>query len=382
MGPDQTSSAFRLIVAALDWPHTPDTRSKLQAAAAEVGDDWKEALRLIDRHRITPQVMAAFSDAEIDAEPQLVTKARQQSFRALANMGEAARVLDRLAEQSIDAIVLKGAVLSQQIYGSLAMRQMADLDVMVAPKDFECAYHSLTEDGYQLQGGEPPFGASVMPMWMRGNKDVTLVKGDGTSALELHHRLRTAEAFLPDLTMAKATTQVAVSGRSYATFSKADLFAYLCVHGSASLWNRLKWLADIRAICAASTQEEMREYFSRSKQMGVERCTALALSLCSKFWGQPLPKEVEEYAKRDSYLAQLINLSCEAIADPDPTMPSIGKKQLFFASLRLKDGWAYRISVARAFVLGGDITQRYRFPAWLGILYLPLRLWRWLAGKE
>ena len=41
------------------------------------------------------------------------------------------------------------------------------------------------------------------------------------------------------------------------TLADEPLYAYLCVHGASSAWFRLKWIADLNALLAGRTAEEI-----------------------------------------------------------------------------------------------------------------------------
>ncbi len=102
--------------------------------------------------------------------------------RNLALFDSARALLDAAEARGLFLLPLKGLVLAQALYGDIAARSMADLDVAVRPRDLERACQLMLELGWRRSFGDraryaPPHG-----------HDVSFTNADG-HVLELHHRL-------------------------------------------------------------------------------------------------------------------------------------------------------------------------------------------------
>jgi hypothetical protein len=75
----------------------------------------------------------------------------------------------------------------------------------------------------------------------------------------------------------------------FARWGEEDLFAYLCMHGVLHWWQQLKWVADINALLAAASEDNMLHLVRAAEVRGVGRATAQALRLCGRLLGTPLP---------------------------------------------------------------------------------------------
>lgn len=62
---------------------------------------------------------------------------------------ELGKVLEAFKKAGLRIIVLKGAVLAEQIYGNLALRPMSDVDLLVKEEDMACADEQLKTLGYR-----------------------------------------------------------------------------------------------------------------------------------------------------------------------------------------------------------------------------------------
>ncbi len=375
------SQAFRLLVACADWPRSEERNTAIRTAAALLDGHWGAFIEQVSRHRMAPLALNGLTCAGVDPPPELVRQAERDKKSVLRIAAESRRVLEVLQENGIGAIVLKGPPLSQYLYDDPGMRQCRDLDILVSWHDFAEARRLLAGTGYQLQGAEPPWNDWRIGLWRKTAKDVTLLHTEHGITIELHHRLKTAEGLLPGLDMRDVRGRVWLAGMDFAIFGKADLFTYLAVHEATSLWHRLKWLADIRALLADCDEAEVGAIFCRAQELGVERCAALALLLCNRLWGQILPDRVLRLREQDAWLAELESRSLEVLADPDQRMRNFGQARVATSSLRLRDDWAYRRSALVTIIFDPDMVARLPLPRMAAILYVPARLVAWTKRR-
>jgi hypothetical protein len=80
---------------------------------------------------------------------------------------------------------------------------------------------------------------------------------------------------------------------SVMTLPATELFTYLCVHGAAHGWCRLKWLADIHALLAGQTDAVIERYHNAAIAQGAQRAVGQALLLCADLFKLRLPDRLE-----------------------------------------------------------------------------------------
>jgi hypothetical protein len=93
-----------------------------------------------------------------------------QANRARALLAESAtrQLVSGLESAGIPALVLKGFVLGQMVYGDTGLREGSDVDLLVSPNDFDAACGMLASSGYEriserAVGGRPVLHQAFLP---------------------------------------------------------------------------------------------------------------------------------------------------------------------------------------------------------------------------
>lgn len=350
-------------------------------AARKVGDDWDRFCALAQRHHLVILANQRLCEAGVAASPKLQTLANQYKRRALQHSAQATRLIATLEGAGYPVALIKGPLLSQQIYGDLAMRQCIDIDLLVDWADFRGAIDTLRAQGYELLGHEPPWDDWRIEPWRELAKDVTLVHPDDRTAIELHHRLKTPASLLPGLGITQATEREMFGGQWLRAFQREDLFVYLCVHAATSLWDRLKWLADLRALLAGIDEVEIAQWQEHSASLGTERCTALGLVLCHRLWGQPIPQDILNLARSAPWLADLERASLLRLRSGERGHTSIANSLDRGRLRELRTDSAYRKAQWRELVYDHELLETVRLPRALRAFYLPLRVLLFIRRK-
>jgi len=366
--------AFSLLVACADWPGGEQRNSAIRHAHGAVAGNWHPFLVLVKRHQMSMLAANALRQAGVEPPANLVRIDGEQRMKALSITGEAVRLVEALGEVGITAVILKGPLLSQTLYRDPAMRQSVDLDLLVDWEQFRAACEALAPLGYRVISNEPPWDDWRIEPWRRLAKDITLFHSEREFSLELHHRLKSPEALLPGLGVAQTTGAVTMAGREFPAFERADLFTYLCVHGATSFWDRLKWLADIRALLAGAREDEIAQLQAHSEGLGTGRCTALALQLCHRLWNQALPADLLNLPAHDARLAELLRASMSRLRSRERRPSSIANSLDRRLLMHLRDDQAYRRAQGAEFIYDNELLEETRIPYPLRFLYLPLRL--------
>lgn len=158
-------------------------------------------------------------------------------------LAELPPVADALDAKRIPWMVLKGPVLAEVIYRRADLRAYGDLDLLVAPEDFESALSALEQAGYRVQDRN----WDLLLRRMLG--EVQLLSPRGTP-IDLHwhplNEVTMRESFPIDARALFARVRrVEVGGRSVRTPSAPHTLAYLALHSARSGGNRLVWLKDL-----------------------------------------------------------------------------------------------------------------------------------------
>lgn len=371
------SREFRLLAACAVGLRGPE-RDAAVRAAAEPTPDWPAFLAMVRRHRMAPLAADALSCAGIAPSVDLKALATRDVRQALSLCAEAARLQVRFASQGIAMAVVKGPALSQLLYGTPGLRQCKDLDLWIAPEDVARAIVVLQADGYQVVGGPPTFASPWLDLWLATRKDSVVCHPKTGLILELHHRLIENPHIMGTLVAADALREVSVGRELLRTLTEGDLFSYLCTHGTVSRWFRLKWLADIQALLSGKSPEEVARLFDAARARGAERAAGLALRLCRRLWGLPLPAEVAKRLDADRSLPWLERVCLNALQGPEFPYGRLRAIPHLLYLWRLNSSWAYRARLIRNLSVDWTLVHHLPLPKRLHFLYPLLRLPSWL----
>ena len=213
---------------------------------------------------------------------------------------ELGTVLHALRSAGVPAIPLKGACLAEPVYRDIALRPMADLDLLVRPADMPGALHVLQGLGY---ASDQPFDPAAQPTDFQ---DMPMMSKAGCAPIELHWTLVTplCNARLgPDELdgIWSRAVHATIAGEPALTCAPEDLLLHLCMH--ASVHHRfygitLRHFVDIARVCrhhAASL--DWTAFAERANRWGVSNGVRVALVLAAEWTEFAAPDEV--YAALD-----------------------------------------------------------------------------------
>jgi hypothetical protein len=283
--------------------------------------DWDEFFRLAERHRLLPLCARHLNRVAPDRVPPEPLRAmrryaEQNVARSLLLTGELRTLLRRLEEAGIPAVAYKGPVLAQDLYGSIALRDVLDLDILVTKEDVLRARELLFQRGYRsaVPTGEP-WDAHLL--WYGCN--FPLVQDATGFVVELHW---TPEACLPPRRVAELWQRVeyvSLAGMRVPTFARQDLLLLLCLHGCRHMWERLEWLvgvAELLRVVDVAWDELLR--FASS--LGARRALLLGLTLAHRLLDAPVPADILREARSDSRTDGLVDAACRQMFSEAPVL--------------------------------------------------------------
>ncbi len=273
----------------------PAARERL-AAAVEAGLDWERLWTLAHLHEVGPLLAETFPKAAGSAVPRdwlaRATKRRHVTLSTNARLGETLiAVLGGMAAAGVPAMPVKGLVIAESMYGSLAARPCADLDVLVRPEDLPSARGVLRDLGF-FQRPRPGYKALVHqfhdPAWARG-------AGDDQVRLELHWALwadsarRLGTDGLWERSVGGTLLDVPIR-----TLSPEDTLLHLSIHRTRSAL-RLRWVVDVaESLRTYADRFDWPAYLDRARIAGARTSSWVVLTLARDLFDAPVPVEVVE----------------------------------------------------------------------------------------
>ncbi len=302
---------------------SPDARDQAQIRGLASGDvDWRRFCALAVEHHVVPLVYHALSKTCPDVVPSSIMSELGDSFRTnlarnLALSAELANILKLYRANGINAIPFKGPTLASIAFGSLALRQSGDLDILVRGADSRRARSIVLANGYRALTE-----LSEDEEWSLGNH-FRLVRDDRQMTIELHWRLICDRLCmnLNEDSLWDSPTQAVIAGEAVSSFALPELLLYLCAHGAKHCWRRLNWVCDIAELARARADLDWDAVVRLARARGCLRLLSVGLILGRDLLGAPLPESVARLVNTDRWahtLAQEIAESYTmAIAVPD-----------------------------------------------------------------
>jgi hypothetical protein len=352
--------------------------------ALEAGVDWPRLVDLSQRHRLMPQFCARLQSlgsrnpAPQDIMAWLKTRRRLNEGKNLILLGKLAEILDIFSRNRIEAIVLKGPVLAAAAYGSLAMRQFDDLDILIRPRDYARAKSLLTDMGFRPnEDGTPAQEAK----YFRRNYGSEFIDARGRILVEMYARLTDTfrAAGLETENVFARKESLTVEGLRLPSLCAADSLIFLCFHGTRHTWPLLGMISDLAAFVASRHDWPWGEILEKAREAGLRRNLSLGLMLARDAAGLELPAEVETEAEDDAVAAKLEKQILADLFLSRTTEASYLEVALF--NLKRRE----RLSDKVHFILRWPVLlspmdwKTVRLPDGLFFLYIPLRFLRLIA---
>jgi len=200
-------------------------------------------------HRVGLRLQHEIATQLTPAQRQQYARDCQSALaRTAANIQSLRRIASCFDERGIRYLSLKGPTLSHLLYGSVLMKESADIDILVPPQDTRAAIEALRSIGFTSPDTVPHNPQTWATMQLLG-KDWMLNDSNGCHA-ELHWRVEINPFLLPTRfeQWFRRKTSVNLGGTSINMLGGEDMFIQVMVHGARSLWTRLHWLMDFDAL--------------------------------------------------------------------------------------------------------------------------------------
>ncbi len=373
-----------MLLACLRWPQDETAATRISSCSACA--NWELFLRLAEHHRVRPLAQRALRNAGVilpqEVDLALKQAATHNAYAAMRYLAEARRLCDLLQAAGVPVRMLKGVPLSQRAFGDFSLRDVGDLDLLIAPEHEERADALLLADGLRRQ--EP--AAMLTPRRRRSYrqhaKDYTFEPGAAGFEIDLHWRLFRNPRMDGNGLAAAAPEEITVGGVALQVLPLAHSFLYLCVHGTLDGWYRMKPLADVAALWRTFTQSERAEVIILARREGIAPELAAALLLAQHLQILDAPE------MPDSILLQAEDRTTRLIVHRAlrhleavqcmPQANSGGSWELKSYELNLRRSLPYRLEILKRILFRPRVWERFNLPDPLYPLYGLLSPLEWL----
>lgn len=271
--------------------------------------DWGFLLRMVDKHRVLPLFYKNLQSAAAgQVPPEFLAELRKRFFenakRNLLLTNELLRLLQLFQSAEIRIIPYKGTVLAASVYGKQSLRQVWDLDVLVAEADVPRSRELLLEQGYLLKEAwdrEQSFIHTTRQV------EVDLHWGLTPFYFPIKLDFERLWSNLQPLTLAETTIY---------SFAPEDLLVILCIQVAKDCWERRQHLEHLAKVCDIATllhthpTLNWERVMQQATDIGVVRVVNFGLYLSQGLLKAELPIAIQQRVERDSKAIALAHQVC------------------------------------------------------------------------
>ena len=194
------------------------------------------------------------------------------------------KILGKLDARGIPAIPFKGPALAEAAYGDVAMRQFADLDVLVREKDVRAVKELLVAEGFEA--------ARAMTdrqerSHLRRTCELSFSRPGSGIVLDVHWRF--AADYMAPAADSRGAFDRHVVGRLQGCPVRAlapdDLLLFLCLHGTFHLWDALGQVSDVARFIESRDGWDWPRLRERAEKFRLSRMLLLGASLARELLG-------------------------------------------------------------------------------------------------
>jgi hypothetical protein len=265
--------------------------------------DWSYLTCLAEYHGFLPLLYTHLKAQASETLPaaslaSLHSRFQDNQRNAMFLTGVLVRLLDLFESKGVPALAFKGPVLAQELYGNLALRPFADLDLILPHREVSRAAELMLAQGFVPEPGSA----------IRTGDDTMDTAGQfafrdqqGNTIVELHSEV-TMRHFPrrpdPGFFFGSARS-VSLAGREVRTLDPTSLVLSLCVHGTKDFWASLKWIVDLAEFVRVHATLPWGAVVRQAETLYCQRMLHLGFCLAQVLLGVQLPEELARSCERD-----------------------------------------------------------------------------------
>jgi hypothetical protein len=283
---------FRLMLLAARSPLSSSDREQIRQTLKEQ-IEWNEFLRVVQAHRLAPLVLVGLTAAAAEYIPDFVNASlsaisKANSNRVVRSILETQRIARTFQRQGFQITVLKGALLSELIYGDPFRRYSVDVDLLTSKEQLAQQVHCMEELGYELVMPYCRLTPRRIRSYSHYRKDFSFKHRRSGMMVDLHWRLFNNPEHPGNLLGAnRVPIQGKLFGDGLYMLPRIDQFLYCAAHGVSDAWIYLKSLADFAAFSRTLTPQDMQEAVIRSDEIKLLSKLSSATHIAHDWMGSP-----------------------------------------------------------------------------------------------
>jgi Uncharacterised nucleotidyltransferase len=305
--------------------------------------DWSALLVLAQDHGILGLMAIQLRDFPESAVPREVRQKlrdwpRLYTLFTMNLTAEMFRLFDSFAAARVEALVIKGPVLSSRCYGDPGLRHYGDLDLIVRGADILHATELMIDLGYEPRVPLTAIQAKKIPgeYVFRQSSTKLLVEFHTELTFRYHPRP------LPVENLFRRQVRVNIDAHEIPALSPEDELILICIHGAKHFWEQLSYIADVAAFVSNQDLDWARVR-SFAEEVGGARMLKVGLRLAADVLGASLPENAAALVRSDQTTGLLVTQIRRWLPAAGSAPPGIFERAMFRMRMRggIFSGLAY-----------------------------------------
>lgn len=372
----QTIERFVVLCLRSRWDPAALSAARELAPASE--SEWEVLSAWLTAQGLAPLVYDTLRDSDLlpsSLQALLHGAYVANAARNSVLLQELGGILAHLAQEGVAVILLKGAALLQALYGSVALRPMGDLDLLVHRRDVPTVLQVLSQQGYARRHVEPQAGLTI-----DAENEMLLYRDTGTdTAIEVHWNLFDSPYYQERLPLEwfwETAVPLRLEGLETRMLGAEAQLLHLCGHLLLHHQGKgLLWLHDIAAwVVRYGAEVSWETLLEKAQACDLVLALQSALHRVTSEWGAPVPPAVLARLEALEPLPEERRIVAWLTQERRPVLLR------FWADLASMPGWSRRLryALANIFPSPAYMQRHYRVPHPLLIpCYYP---YRWIKG--
>ncbi len=286
-----------------------DRLTTLLASLCTKQVNWEKIVQAAIIHRVMPLLFINFQKAGNRCAPYPVLNKLKTLYytnlqHSLAISCELRQLSDLFCKRDIEFIPIKGPALAQSVYGDIALRQYADLDILVQKTDITSVYQLLLHEGYRP---EIQLNTAQLSAYSKTEYSLCLNNSATRVTVELHWDLTGRYTYYPlDIDSLDGRVDgFEVEGMHFKQLSSEDQLIYLCIHGSKDGWRILDCICCVAELIRSRKDIDWARVIDRSNRMRCRRMVFVGIQLANDMLAAPVEKKVIKIIETDPVAIKL-----------------------------------------------------------------------------
>lgn len=312
-------------------PH-PDPQRLAERLSVQI--DWPSWIAFAEDHGVLGLAAARiinYNEKRLPPEncENLRAWRRSHTLFTMNLTAEMFRLFDSFVASGVEAVVIKGPVLSTRCYGDPGLRQYGDLDLIVRDRDISSVTELMIRLGYEPSVPLTAIQAKKIPgeYIFRQSTTRLLVEFHTEGTFRYHPQP------LPLEKIFKRQTRVRIDSNEIPALAREDELVLICIHGAKHFWEHLSYVADVAAF--VSNQELDWKYVqSAAEEVAGERMLYVGLRLAEEVLGARLPASVAELVRSNPAVGRLAVQIVRRLPAAGSAPPGIFERAMFRMRMR------------------------------------------------